>query len=117
MTQEAEALLKEKGLTTTSTNLLKFVDGYNQTVGLPVSDRSDTLNANCGNLTSIGIAIAKHLRKIGRKGVLLVFDSLTSPYLLCGSDVVRFLRLNLSKFAGDGNSVLVCFDKGSCKED
>ena len=99
-TLEAEGFLKERGLATT-TSLLKFVDGYNQTVGLPVTDRPDTLNASCGNLTSIGIAIAKHQRMIGKKGVLLVFDSLTSPYLLCGSDVVRFLRLSLSRFAGD----------------
>ena len=115
-THEAEGFLKERGLTTTS-SFLKFVDGYNQTVGLPVTDRRDTLNASCGNLTSIGIAIAKHQRMIGKKGVLLVFDSLTSPYLLCGSDVVRFLRLNLSRFAGDGNSVLACFDEGSGKEE
>ena len=116
-THEAEALLKERGLITTSNDLLKFVDGYNQTVGLPVTDRPDTLNASSGNLTSIGIAIAKHQRKIGRKGILLVFDSLTSPYLLCGSDIVRFLRLSLSRFAGDGNSVLACFDEGSGKEE
>jgi predicted hydrocarbon binding protein/archaellum biogenesis ATPase FlaH len=116
-THEAEALLKERGLITTSNDLLKFVDGYNQTVGLPVTDRPDTLNASSGNLTSIGIAIAKHQRNIGRKGILLVFDSLTSPYLLCGSDIVRFLRLSLSRFAGDGNSVLACFDEGSGKEE
>jgi predicted hydrocarbon binding protein/KaiC/GvpD/RAD55 family RecA-like ATPase len=116
-THEAEGFLKERGLTTTSTGSLKFVDGYNQTVGLPVTDRPDTLNASSGNLTSLGIAIAKHQRRIGGKGVLLVFDSLTSPYLLCGSEVVRFFRLNLSRFAGDGNSVLACFDEGSCREE
>jgi len=115
--QEAEVQLKEKGLTTASAGLVYFIDGYNQTVGLPVTDRSDVINVNCGNLTNLGIAIAKHQRKIGGKGILLVFDSLTSPYLLCGSEVIRFLRLTLSRFAGEGNSVLVCFDEGSGKEE
>ena len=116
-THEAEAHLREMGLITTSIDLMKFVDGYNQTVGLPPTDRPDTLNANSEDLTGISIAITKQQRMIGRKGVLLVFDSLTSPYLLCGSNVVRFLRKFLSRFAGDGNSVLVSLDEGSAKEE
>jgi len=97
-THEAEALLKERGLITTSNDLLKFVDGYNQTVGLTVTDRSDTLNASSGNLTSIAIALAKHQRSIGRKGILfdlfvsnpsikdkLQFDRITSPVLIINS--------------------------------
>jgi KaiC/GvpD/RAD55 family RecA-like ATPase/predicted hydrocarbon binding protein len=114
---EAEAFLKEKGLTLSSSGLLNYIDGYNQTVGLPVSDRTDTISVNSGSLTSLGIALANHQRKIGRKGILLVLDSLTSSYLLCGSEVVRFLRLTLSRFAGEGNSVLVCFDEGSAKQE
>jgi len=98
---EAERFLKMKGLTKTPSGLLNYIDAY-------VSSQ---------NLTDIGIAITKHQRDIGKKDVLLVFDSLTSPYLLCGSNVVRFFRLFLSKFAGDGNSVLVCFDEGSGKEE
>ena len=114
---EAEQRLQEMGLHTTPANLLNFIDAYNQTVGLPITDRPNTINAHSGNLTSLGIALSKQKRKIGRKGALLVFDSLTSPYLLCGSEVVRFLRLFLSKFAGDGNSVLVSLDEGSAKEE
>lgn len=115
--REAEDFLKEKGLTPSFSELLNYVDGYNQTVGLPVIDRPDIINASSGNLTSLGIAFAKHQRRIGRKGILLVLDSLTSSYLLCGSEVVRFLRLTLSRFAGDGNAVLVCFDEGSSKQE
>ena len=113
---EAKAFLKEKGLTSSSSESLYYIDGYNQTVGLPVSDRTDTINVSSGNLTSFGIALAKHQRKIGKKGILLVLDSLTSSYLLCGSEVVRLLRTTLSRFAGEGNSVLVCFDGGSAKQ-
>jgi predicted hydrocarbon binding protein/KaiC/GvpD/RAD55 family RecA-like ATPase len=114
---EAEAFLKEKGLTSSFSGLLNYIDGYNQTVGLPVLDRPDTINVSSENLTSLGIALAKHQRNIGRKGILLVLDSLTSSYLLCGSEVVRFLRLTLSRFAGDGNAVLACFDEGSGKQE
>jgi predicted hydrocarbon binding protein/KaiC/GvpD/RAD55 family RecA-like ATPase len=114
---EAERFLKMKGLIKTPSGLLNFVDAYNQTVGLPIVDRHDTINVSSQNLTNIGIAITKHQKIIGKKDVLLVFDSLTSPYLLCGSSVVRFFRLYLSRFAGDGNSVLVCFDEGSGKEE
>ena len=116
-TSEAESFLKERGLTEASNLLLNYVDGFNQTVGLPVLDRPDTINVSSGNLTNLGIALFKHQRRIGKKGVLLVFDSLTSPYLLCGSEIVRFFRLTLSRFAGDGNSVLVCFDEGCGKEE
>lgn len=115
--QEAETQLKEMGLPTKYNELLHYIDGYNKTVGLPITDHINTINVHCGNLTNLGIAIAKHQRKIGNNGILLVFDSLTSPYLLCGSQVIRFLRLTLSKFAGDGNSVLICFDEGSGKEE
>jgi predicted hydrocarbon binding protein/GTPase SAR1 family protein len=116
-TLEAEISLKDMGLTDAYDAPINYVDGFNQTVGLPVLDRPDTINVSSGNLTSLGIAILKHKRNIGKKGILLVFDSLTSPYLLCGSEVVRFFRLTLSRFAGDGNSVLVCFDEGSSKEE
>ena len=96
---------------------MRYIDGYNQTVGLPLLNRPDVFNASSGNITSLGIALAKHRRKIGKNGILLVIDSLTSSYLLCGSSVVKFLRFTLSKFAGDGNSILVCIDEGSTKHE
>jgi len=113
----AEAALRERGLDKIEPGLLNFIDAYSETVGLSVSDRPDTVNASCADLSSVGIAISKVQDKIGRKGISLVFDSLTSPYLLSGSEVVRFMRLTLSRFAGEGNSVLVCFDEGSGKEE
>ena len=113
----AEKVLRDMGLGMIEPGLLNFVDAYNETVGISVLDRPDTFRANCGNLTSMGIAIYKTQKRIGTKDILLVFDSLTSPYLLSGSAVVRFLRLNLSKFVAEGNSVLACFDEGSGKEE
>ncbi len=114
---EAEKVLRERGLGGIELGLLNFIDAYNETVGLSVSDRPDTVPADCGNLSSISIAISKLQNRLGKKGILLIFDSLTSPYLLSGPQVVRFMRLTLSKFAGEGNSVLVCFDEGSGKEE
>jgi predicted hydrocarbon binding protein/KaiC/GvpD/RAD55 family RecA-like ATPase len=112
-----EKALREIGLGEFEPGLLNFIDAYNETVGLSVSDRPDTVRADCTSLSSIGIAISKLQERIGRKSVLLVFDSLTSPYLLSGPEIVRFMRLTLSRFVGEGNSVLVCFDEGSGKEE
>jgi len=114
---KAEAALKERGLAEIEPGLLNFVDAYNETVGLLVSDHPDTVQADCSNLSSIGIAISKLQERIRRKDVLLVFDSLTSPYLLSGPEVVRFMRLTLSRFIAEGNSVLACFDEGAGKEE
>jgi predicted hydrocarbon binding protein/KaiC/GvpD/RAD55 family RecA-like ATPase len=112
---KAEASLREKGLGMIEPGLLSFVDAFNETVGLSVKDRPDTVRADCANLSSVGISISKLQERVGKKGVLLVFDSLVSPYLLSGSEVVRFLRLTLSKFAAEGNSVLACMDEGCGK--
>jgi len=114
---KVEESLKERGLGEIEQGLLNFVDAYSETVGLLVMDRSDTVTADCASLSSIGIAISKLQERIGKKDILLVFDSLTSPYLLNGPEVVRFMRLTLSRFAGEGNSVLVCFDEGCSKEE
>jgi len=84
----AERVLGEKGLGIIEPGLLNYIDAYNETVGMSVSDRPDTIRADCGNLTSRGIAISRMQKRIGKKGVLLVFDSLTSPYLLSGPAVV-----------------------------
>lgn len=113
----AEKILKEKGLGDIKADLLYFIDAYNETVGLSVLDRPDIVSADCGNLSSIGIAISKLQNRIDKNGVLLVFDSLTSPYLLNGSEVVRFLKLTISRFAAEGNSALICFDEGIGKEE
>jgi len=109
--------LREKGLGSIEPNLLSFVDAYNETVGLSVSDRPDTVHADCANLSSMSIAISKLQERKEKKDILLVFDSLTSPYILSGPEIVRFMRLTLSRFAGEGNSVLACFDEGSSKKE
>jgi predicted hydrocarbon binding protein/KaiC/GvpD/RAD55 family RecA-like ATPase len=114
---KAEASLREKGLGRIEPGLISFVDAYNETVGISVSERPDTVHADCANLSGIGIAISKLQERIGKKDVLLVFDSLVSPYLLSGPEVVRFMRLTLSKFAAEGNSVLACMDEGCSKQE
>ena len=114
---KSEVALRERGLGDMEAGLLNFVDAYSETVGLSVTDRPDTVTADCASLSSIGIAISKLQERAGKRDVLLVFDSLTSPYLLSGSEVLRFMRLTLSRFTGEGNSVLACFDEGSSKEE
>jgi len=114
---EVRNSLAERGLSEIEPDLLSFIDAYNETVGLAVSDRPDTVRADCSNLSSIGIAILKLQERMGKKGVLLVFDSLVSPYLLSGPEVMKFLRLTLARFVAEGNSVLVSMDEGCGKEE
>jgi predicted hydrocarbon binding protein/KaiC/GvpD/RAD55 family RecA-like ATPase len=110
-------LLKEKGMGEAAPGALSFVDAFTETVGLACTPRSDTLCANCADLNSLSMATTKLQKGIGQKGVLLAFDSLTSPYLLCGAEITKFIRLFLVKFASEGNSVLALMDEGCGKEE
>jgi predicted hydrocarbon binding protein/KaiC/GvpD/RAD55 family RecA-like ATPase len=112
---EVIELLSERGMGETAG--LNFVDAFTQTVGLPGMQRADTEDANCTDLNTLSIAITKLKERTGPKRALLVFDSLTSPYLLNGVEVVKFMRLFLSKFASEGNSVLALVDEGCGKEE
>jgi predicted hydrocarbon binding protein/KaiC/GvpD/RAD55 family RecA-like ATPase len=94
-----------------------FVDAFSETVGLASAQRSDTEYANCTDLNSLSIAITRQQERMGTKGTLLVFDSLTSPYLFSGVELVKFIRLFLSRFTAEGNSVLALIDKGCSKEE
>ena len=61
---DAERGLRERGLHEVEPGLLNFVDAYNETVGVSVSDRPDTVYADCNDLSSIDIAISKLHRSI-----------------------------------------------------
>jgi predicted hydrocarbon binding protein/KaiC/GvpD/RAD55 family RecA-like ATPase len=112
---EVIELLRERGIGEMVG--LNFVDAFTETVGLTCTQRSDTVCANCADLNSLSIAITRLQERAGSKGVLLVFDSLTSPYFFNGVEVVKFMRLFLSKFASEGNSVLALIDEGCGKEE
>ena len=56
---EAEQALRERGLGEIKPGLLHFVDAYSETVGVSLSDRPNTVQADCANLSSLGIAISK----------------------------------------------------------
>jgi len=114
---EAERALRERGLGEIAPGVPNFVDAYNETVGVPASERPDTVHADCNDLSSIDIAISKLTERIGGSGILLVFDSLTSPYLFSGSEILRFMTQTLSRFAARGNAVLACIDEGCGKEE
>jgi predicted hydrocarbon binding protein/KaiC/GvpD/RAD55 family RecA-like ATPase len=114
---EVVGLLREKGLGELPPNALSFVDAFGETVGATTPERPDTIGANCEDLNSISMAIAKLQERIGRRDVFLAFDSLTSPYLFNKEEVFRFMRLCLAKFASEGNSVLALMDEGCGKEE
>jgi len=110
-------LLRERGMGELPPRALSFVDAFGETVGATTPERPDTVGANCEDLTSISLAIAKLQERIGRRDVLLAFDSLTSPYLFNEKEVFRFMRHCLAKFASEGNSVLALMDEGCGKEE
>jgi predicted hydrocarbon binding protein/KaiC/GvpD/RAD55 family RecA-like ATPase len=114
---EVIGLLREKGLGELPRGALSFVDAFGETVGATTPERPDTVSANCEDLNSISMAIAKLQERIGRRDVFLAFDSLTSPYLFNEKEVFRFMRLCLAKFASVGNSVLALMDEGCGKEE
>ena len=114
---EIEGLLREKGMGELPPGTLSFVDAFTETVGLTCVQRSDAVCANCADLNSISIATTKLQEQIGRKDILLAFDSLTSPYLFNKDEVFRFMRLCLAKFAAEGNSVVALMDEGCGKEE
>ena len=111
------SLLRERGLGERLPEGVSFVDAYSQTVGIESPARPDTTYANCMDLNSISIATTKLQERMGRTGILLAFDSLTSPYLFSGAEVTKFMRLFLSKFAAEGNSVLALVDEGCGKSE
>jgi predicted hydrocarbon binding protein/KaiC/GvpD/RAD55 family RecA-like ATPase len=108
---------KEKGMAQLPYGLLNFVDAFSQTVGLGATGQSDTIIANCEDLNSISMAIDKLNQRIGKKDMLLAFDSLTSPYLFNKQEIFRFIRLCLLKYASEGNSVIALMDEGCGKEE
>jgi predicted hydrocarbon binding protein/KaiC/GvpD/RAD55 family RecA-like ATPase len=111
------ALLREKGMGETTPGALGFVDAFAQTVGLATPERPDTIGASCVDLNSISMATTRLQERVGRKDIVLAFDSLTSPYLFSGAEVTKFIRLFLSKFAAEGNSVVALMDEGCGKEE
>ena len=67
-------LLKERGMGELPPGVLSFVDAFGETVGAATPERLDTVGANCEDLNSISMAIAKLQEKIGRRDVFLAFD-------------------------------------------
>lgn len=113
--RQVVARLRERGLGEPAPEAVSFVDAFSETVGVESPDRADTIRANCVDLNSISIATTKLQERMGRKGILLAFDSLTSPYLFSGAEIAKFTRLFLSRFAAEGNSVLALIDEGCGK--
>jgi predicted hydrocarbon binding protein/KaiC/GvpD/RAD55 family RecA-like ATPase len=114
---DAERGLRERGLLEVKLGLLCFVDAFDETVGVSVPDRPDTEYAYCNDLSSIDIAISKTSERMRGRDILLVFDSLMSPYLFSGPEILKFTRQTLSRFASTGNAVMACIDEGCTKSE
>ena len=108
--------LRRMGLRETLPHTLGFVDAFHETVGLSTVDRPDAVKASSEDLTSLGIAISKMQERMDEK-VLVIFDSLTTPYLMSGSEILRFMRTTLLRLAAEGDAVLACVDEGCGKDE
>ena len=108
--------LHERGLGDSLPPTACFVDAFTQTVGLASEKCPNTVTAHCADLNSLSIAVTKLKQQMGTQETLLLLDSLTSPYLFIGQEVIRFTQLFLSKFAAEGNAVLALIDEGCGKE-
>ncbi len=113
---KVEDSLKQRGLSEALPHPLGFVDAFHETVGLPSPDRLDALKASSEDLTSLGIAISKLHERLGEE-VLLVLDSLTSPYLMNQKEILRFIRTILLRLATEGDAILACVDEGCGREE
>jgi len=113
---EISESFRQRGLGEDLPHTLGFVDAFRETVGLPSMTREDTAYASCEDLTSLSITISKMRERIS-ENALVVFDSLTSPYLMNGSEVLRFIRTTLLRLAVEGNAVLTCIDEGCGKSE
>jgi predicted hydrocarbon binding protein/KaiC/GvpD/RAD55 family RecA-like ATPase len=111
---ELSESFKQRGLSEDLPHPLGFVDAFRETVGLPSMTSSDTVYASCEDLTSLSIAISKMRERIG-ENALVVFDSLTSPYLMNGPEVLKFIRTTLLRLTVEGDAVLTCIDEGCGK--
>jgi predicted hydrocarbon binding protein/KaiC/GvpD/RAD55 family RecA-like ATPase len=111
---EISESFKQRGLDEDLPHPLGFVDAFQETVGLPSITIPDTVYASCEDLTSLSIAISKMQERVG-ENALVVFDSLTSPYLMNGSEVLRFIQTTLLRLSLEGNAVLTCIDEGCGK--
>jgi CRP-like cAMP-binding protein/KaiC/GvpD/RAD55 family RecA-like ATPase len=110
-------ILSGKGMDKPVPSALSFIDAFAQTVGLASPERSDTICANCEDLNSMSMAISKLQLRISKADILLVFDSLTSPYLFNKEELLRFIRLCLVKFVAEGNAVIALMDEGCGKSE
>ena len=108
--------LRKMGLGEKLPHTFSFVDAFHETVGLQSEVRPNIVKASSEDLTSLSIAISKLKDRIS-ENFLLVFDSLTTPYLISGSEILRFIRTTLLRLAAEGNAVLACVDEGCGKDE
>ncbi len=98
---------------------IKIIDAYSATLAdLPESKHGVVVDgADCTDLTGMGAKISKLADSVNSSDSLLVFDSLSAPYIFNGESTIKFLRMSLTRFALQGNRVLVCLAEGLGKSE
>ncbi len=113
-----ESLLAE-GVTENQLGRLRIVDAYSATLAnLPESKHEVVVDgADCTDLSGIGAKISKLEGSTSKNDSLLVFDSLSAPYIFNGESTIKFMRMSLTRFALQGNRVLACMSEGLGKSE
>ncbi len=113
-----ESLLKG-GVIGNQLGRIRIIDAYSGTLAdLPESKHGVVVDgADCTDLTGMGGKISKLAGSVSSGDSLLVFDSLSAPYIFNGESTIKFLRMSLTRFALQGNRVLVCIAEGLCKSE
>lgn len=108
-----ESLLT-RGITLEELGRIRIIDAYTATLSeLPESKYKVSVDgADCTDLPGMGAKISGLAGPEGEEGGLLVFDSLSAPYIFNGESAIKFLRMSLTRFALKGNRVLVCMSEG-----
>jgi hypothetical protein len=78
-----------------------------QSIPSPASDNGNQriVSVDCPDLTGIGVKLTELSGAIGRNNTMLIFDSLSPPYLLNENSLLKFMRATLARFAPMGYMV------------
>jgi predicted hydrocarbon binding protein/KaiC/GvpD/RAD55 family RecA-like ATPase len=107
------------GIKASQLERIRIVDAYSETLAnLPETKYKVAVDgADCTDLTGLGAKISKFADLVNITDSLLVFDSLSAPYIFNGEKIIKFLRMNFTRFALKGNRVLACISEGIGKSE
>jgi predicted hydrocarbon binding protein/KaiC/GvpD/RAD55 family RecA-like ATPase len=116
--EEIFQYMSQKGLRQEQLNEMWVMDGTQSTPSAASDNGNQRIvSVDCTDLTGIGVKLSELSGAIGRNNIMLIFDSLSSPYLFNENAFLKFVRATLARFALMGNRVLASIDEGCGKRE